>query len=274
MQEPSGLVGGERRVSAKETIRFVSLPGWTSYEDARQLQRELVEKRIRDEVEDTILLLEHLPVVTQGRGLQRLPGKSSVVRHMPLPDFSKLDLVVEGHRLSFSESERGGDLTYHGPGQLVIYPIFKLDGSHLLSPHHSIEGFLRGMERVIIDLLRTYGLEGESREGATGVWVGAQKIASIGIAVRRWVTYHGIALNGINDLRPFHLFSPCGFHPEVMTRLSDCVPHFKNQTTWREDLEKRFSNVILGSLCAPQKILENPSSRNVPPAQISSFSSR
>jgi len=144
--------------------------------------------------------------------------------------------------ITIAECERGGDLTYHGPGQLVIYPICKLDGQGF-GPDHDVVGFLRKLERALIAALGTWGLEGSSKQDATGVWVGKRKVASIGIAVRKWVTYHGIALNCVNDLKPFHLISPCGFDPEVMARVSDLAPRLgwtESSKGWRTAAEAAF----------------------------------
>jgi lipoyl(octanoyl) transferase len=198
-------------------MQFRSLPGLTSYAAARELQLSLVESRAAGEIEDTILFLEHEPVITRGRGLQFTGAPRP--RHMPVP-------VALPSGMAFSESERGGDLTYHGPGQLVIYPIVKIN--------HDIGAFLRGFEQIVIDELGVRGLTAEARESATGVWVGDRKIASMGIAVRKWVTYHGLAINIVNDLQPFHLISPCGFAPEVMTRVSDLLQVGED---WRADWE-------------------------------------
>ncbi len=211
-------------------MEFRSLPGLTPYEEARTLQLSLVEQRVRDEIPDTILFLEHHPVVTQGRGLQ-FTG-SPRPRHMPVPQ-------TWPPGISFAESERGGDLTYHGPGQLVVYPIVKLDGQGF-GPYHDISGFLRKVEKIFVDELSDLGgrfnpeLRPSVHEGATGVWVGDKKIASVGVAIRKWVTYHGVAINCVNDLGPFHLISPCGFNPEVMTRLKDWIPL---EADWRPILE-------------------------------------
>jgi len=214
-------------------LRFWSLKGYVSYEDVRDLQLSLVDQRARDLIPDTVLFLEHLPVVTRGRGLQFTGVPRD--RHMPLPG-------VFPSGISFADSERGGDLTYHGPGQLVVYPICKLDGRGF-GPLHDVAGFLRKIEQIFVDELGRFGLHAEAREQATGVWVGDRKIASMGIAVRRWVTYHGIALNCVNDLSPFHLISPCGFSPEVMTRLSDLAPLGAG---WRTDLEHSLVRRMAG----------------------------
>jgi lipoyl(octanoyl) transferase len=214
-------------------MRFLSLPGYIAYEAARSLQHQLVEERAADKIPDTVVFLEHSPVITRGRGLQ-FTGEIRP-RHMPLA-------VTLPEGMEFAESERGGDLTYHGPGQLVVYPVVKLDGSGF-GPSHDVGGFLRKLESVLVDELVALGLKAEGRDSATGVWVGDRKVASIGIAVRKWVTYHGMAINIVNDLKPFHLISPCGFSPEVMTRLKDLLPGeaaLQGQG-WREWLEKRLA---------------------------------
>jgi lipoate-protein ligase B len=226
-------------------MQFLSFSGLTSYPRAQEIQAEFVDLRARGLVPDTVLFFEHTPVITRGRGLQifksRAPGPDGAPgpRHMPVP----VQLPVG---MGFADSERGGDLTYHGPGQLVIYPIFKLDGSGF-SPANDIAGYLRRFEDLLIDELSHWGLRGSRRDGATGVWVGDRKIASIGVAVRKWVTYHGAALNVMNDLAPFHLISPCGFAPEVMTRLEDLVPRAKFGATWsvmRAKIETRLARAF------------------------------
>ncbi|MEO5970329.1 MAG: lipoyl(octanoyl) transferase LipB [Bdellovibrionia bacterium] len=216
-------------------MQFWSLNGLSDYDAVREFQLKLVELRSQDMIEDTVLFLEHQPVITRGRGLQ-FTGASSQPksRHMPITQ-----PLPEGIRLV--ESERGGDLTYHGPGQLVIYPICKMDGSGF-APNHDVEGFLRKLENIVIDELGERGLTAHLREKATGVWVGEKKIASMGIAVRKWVSYHGIAINCVNDLRPFHLISPCGFSSDIMTRLSDCLPPTALATDrWRSELEQALA---------------------------------
>ncbi len=221
-----------------------------TYLEAKSIQLEIVEDRIADRIGDHVLFFEHHPVVTQGRGLQRTQTQPKVGAHERIPTLPP--------EIEFHSSERGGDLTYHGPGQLVIYPIFKLRTKDL----HT---YLRMLEQVTIDVLKTYGLLGQARESATGVWVGDRKIASIGIAVRRWVTYHGIGLNVVNDMSPFSLFNPCGYQPEVMTNLVTLLRERENVINsnvvgkdslgssaqnrkfdikadwrWREELEARF----------------------------------
>src|SRR5690606_30396973 len=147
--------------------------GLTDYEEVRKVQLHLIELRSEDLIEDTVLFLEHTPVVTRGRGLQ-FTG-SPRPRQMPL-----VQPLPAG--IQFVETERGGDLTYHGPGQLVIYPMCKLDGSGF-APRHDVEGFLRKLERIVIEELESRGLAAHSRKNATGVWIGEKKVASMGIAI-------------------------------------------------------------------------------------------
>jgi len=227
-------------------MQYWSLRGLIPYEKASELQRKLVDLRARDQIPDTFLFLEHEPVITRGRGLQFVPGRTD--KHKPLPP-----VLPKG--VSFSESERGGDLTYHGPGQWVVYPIFKLSGDHLLAPHHDIAAFLRGIEKVLIDLLSELGLQAESRENATGVWVGDKKVASIGIAIRKWVSWHGLALNVVNDLEPFYCFDPCGFQPKVMASIQSLGVWSQGQgraaafpEQWRSHLENRWMDLVTKKL--------------------------
>lgn len=216
-------------------MQFWSLQKYPKYGEIREFQKKLVDLRASDRLEDTVLFLEHAPVVTRGRGLQ-FTGEERP-RQMPLAPLPP--------GMDFSESERGGDLTYHGPGQLVIYPIIKLDGSGF-GPNHDVTAFLRKIEQVFIDVLAESSIEARAAENATGVWCGDRKIASMGIAVRKWVTYHGIAINVVNDLGPFHLISPCGFSPEVMTRWKDLDPKFE-EAGWRERLELALARRISGN---------------------------
>lgn len=222
-------------------MQFWSLQGLTDYEKARELQLELVELRASDRIPDTVLFLEHPSIITRGRGLQ-FTGEPRP-RHMPLP----MELPAG---IAFAEAERGGDLTFHGPGQWVIYPICKLDGSGL-GPSRDVVGFIRRLEGVLIDELSEWGIQAESRAHATGVWIGGHKVASLGIAVRQWVIYHGMAVNCVNDLTPFRLISPCGYSSEVMARLKDYpVPGWfqgdeKDWISCRKTLEERLARRLL-----------------------------
>jgi lipoyl(octanoyl) transferase len=172
--------------------------GRIAYAEAHALQQELVAGRARGEVGDTLVLCEHDPVITVGRG--RATG-----------GFADPAVPVV-------EVERGGEATYHGPGQLVVYPIL------LLPPgRRDLHRYLRDLEEVVIAMLAEVDLQGARRPGLTGVWVGERKVCSIGVAVRRWVTWHGFALNLRTDLEAFRSFQPCGLDPAAMGRLQDLL---------------------------------------------------
>lgn len=170
--------------------------GLVPYEEAHRRQRELVEERLAGNVRDTLILCEHPPVITLGRGT-------------PADSVSASDVPVV-------EVERGGEATYHGPGQLVVYPILALPPER-----RDLHRYLRDLEEVVIRCLSEVGVAGTRRPGLTGVWVGERKICSVGVAVRRWVTWHGLALNVHTDLEAFSGFRPCGLDPDVMTRVAD-----------------------------------------------------
>ena len=161
----------------------------------------LLEERIQDRVPDTLILVEHPPVVTLGRA-----KTTANMRHTPE------ELRATG--IEFFEISRGGDATYHAPGQLVGYPIFDLrqHGRDVLR-------FCRGVESALSGVLEAVGLRARSVPGKAGVWVGDRKIASLGISLRRWVTFHGFALNVAVDLVGFQVIRPCGEEPEIMTSM-------------------------------------------------------
>ena len=177
--------------------------GRIAFEDALALQEALVAERAAAAASgaagppEVLLLLEHEPVYTIGR----TPDQSSLrdAAHLPHP-------VVQ--------INRGGQATYHGPGQLVGYPILDL-----AARGQDLHRYLRELEEVLIETLAQYGVDAGRREGLTGVWVGPRKIASIGVGVRRWISMHGFALNVCGDLAPFHEITPCGIAGVEMTSL-------------------------------------------------------
>lgn len=174
--------------------------GRRRYGEVLDLQRELCRRRLTGDISDDLLLLvEHEPVITLGRGTR---GSSLPV--------SPGELKRRG--LDVFEVERGGDVTYHGPGQLVGYPIIDLQ-THQADLHW----YLRVLEAALIDVLADLDIAAERRPGLTGVWTGDRKIASIGIHVKQWVTFHGFALNVVNDLSNFGLIVPCGIDNVIMT---------------------------------------------------------
>jgi lipoate-protein ligase B len=171
--------------------------GRREYGEVWQLQLELVAQRQRGEIADTLLLVEHPDVITLGR---RQSSQQNVVAAGDIPIF---------------EIERGGDVTYHGPGQLVGYPILQLDGDE-----RDLHAYLRNLEEALIGVCADVGLKGRRNPGWTGVWIGERKVASLGIAVRRWVTMHGFALNVSTELSRFAAINPCGLDAAVMTSLA------------------------------------------------------
>ncbi|MGH7591590.1 MAG: lipoyl(octanoyl) transferase LipB [Gemmatimonadales bacterium] len=173
------------------------------YADTLELQRSLCRRRLEGELEDDVLLLvEHAPVITLGRSTH---AESLKVPQDALP----------GHGVEVFEVERGGDITCHEPGQLVGYPILDLRRHR-----PDLHWYLRTLEAALIDALGTLGVAAARSPGRTGVWVGARKVASIGIHVKQWVTMHGFALNVTNDLRGFDLIVPCGLPGVEMTSVA------------------------------------------------------
>lgn len=177
--------------------------GLTRYEEALTLQRRLAALRAEGQVGDLLLLLQHPPVITLGRA-----GRKG---HLLVPESSLAALGID-----FLEVERGGDITYHGPGQLVGYPILNL-AEHGRDLHR----YLRRLEGVLIGTLSTFGIAAARWIGRTGVWVAGRKIASIGIHLNRWVTRHGFALNVDINLAPFELIVPCGIQGIKATSMAE-----------------------------------------------------
>ncbi len=171
--------------------------GILDYEEALERQRALVSRRQNDECGDLIVVVEHPHVITLGRRREALAN------------------VVAAAGVPVVEIERGGDVTYHGPGQVVLYPILQLQ-----KDEQDLHLFLRNMEEGIITTLSRYGLEAGRSEGKTGVWLSGRKLASMGIACRKWVTFHGLALNVNTDLSYFQRINPCGFEASVMTSVA------------------------------------------------------
>jgi lipoyl(octanoyl) transferase len=168
-----------------------------SYGDAIELQEQLVAERKQGLISDRLLLLEHSHVITLGRNghMENILADSEILTRAGI---------------SFYPTDRGGDVTYHGPGQLVGYPILDLRDWK-----RDVGAYVRGVEQAIIETLADYGIEGERIPKLTGVWVGDRKIAAIGVHISRWVTSHGFALNVATDLSYFHYIIPCGLTKPV-----------------------------------------------------------
>lgn len=188
--------------------------GRRDYQEVWDLQKELASKRFAGEIPDTLLLLEHPPTLTFGRVAEPAHLLAS-------PE------TLEREGVTVIESDRGGDITYHGPGQLVGYPIFNLQ-----EPPHTpdLHLYLRHIEEALILALSKFGIVADRFPGYTGVWVGRdtphpQKIAAIGVKASRWVTMHGFALNVNPDLSHFDMIVPCGIQDYGVTSLSQQLQH-------------------------------------------------
>ena len=176
--------------------------GLTDYKEAVQLQLQIVAQRIRDEVPNTLIFTEHRPVFTLGA---RKGAVDNLLWNASMREMKGIALV---------KANRGGDITYHGPGQLVAYPIIKLR-----KRNRDLHRYLRDLEEVVINALGFLGLAADRRQGMTGIWFGTRKIAAIGVAVRSWVTYHGTALNVTHNLSNFDGIIPCGITDCSVTSL-------------------------------------------------------
>ena len=172
-----------------------------TYENGMKLQQKLVELRQRDEIDDQLLLLEHPPVITLGRSGDRGNLLAS-------------SQALEANGVRFYETTRGGDITYHGPGQIVGYPIV-----HLGEGHRDIRKYVTRLEEVLIRTVAEYGITAARLEGKRGIWVGSNKIAAIGVRIARWVTSHGWALNVSTNLDHFRLITPCGIRGMGVTSI-------------------------------------------------------
>ena len=189
--------------------------GLVEYQEAKALQERLVEARKHGEVPDLLLLLRHPHVITLGR-----PGSRQYLR---FPE-SELNIPVV-------EAGRGGEVTYHGPGQLIAYPILQLEAEE-----RDLHRYLRNLEEVALGICTEYGLEATRVEGRTGAWIGTQKIAAIGVRARSWITYHGMAFNHSQDLTGFDSIVPCGIADAGVTSLQ----HQLGRLVSESELEDRF----------------------------------
>jgi lipoyl(octanoyl) transferase len=167
------------------------------YARALALQHELVERRKRGEIPDQLLIVEHPHVVTMGRN-------GHMENLLASPE------ILERSGIELHYTDRGGDVTYHGPGQIVGYPIFDLR-----EWKRDVVAYLRALEQVLIEALAEFGIHGGRQPGATGVWVEGAKVAAIGVHISRWVTSHGFALNLDTDLDYFKYIVPCGLTQPV-----------------------------------------------------------
>lgn len=181
--------------------------GRTEYRGAWAAQDRLVQERIGGHIDDTLVFTEHEPVYTLGVR----PGAE---KHLLLDE-----AATAARGIALVKTNRGGDITYHGPGQIVGYPIVDL------APRKDLHAYLRLLEQVVINCVGALGLAAARRDGMTGIWLGRRKIAAIGVGSRRWVTFHGFALNVNNDLAPFAGIVPCGIADGTVTSLRAELGH-------------------------------------------------
>ena len=175
--------------------------GKSHYNEAWKIQKKLQSKRISGEIDDQLLLVEHFPVYTL--------GKNAPAEHL---------LINKSEEISIVQSDRGGNVTFHGPGQIVGYPILDLNNYR-----KSITWYMRELEQVIINILKDYGIKAQRKKGLTGVWVNDKKIAALGVRISRWVTMHGFSLNINPDLKYYQGIIPCGISQYGVTSMADLL---------------------------------------------------
>ena len=198
--------------------------GVVKYGDALDLQKRLVEERKADRIPDQLLLLQHPPVITLG-----VKSKDARANVLASPD----DLQRDG--VEIFETGRGGDVTFHGPGQLVGYPILDLNPDR-----RDVHRYVRDLEEALIRTAATFGVAAGRQPGLTGVWVGDAKLAAIGVRIARWITSHGFALNVSTNLDLFNLIVPCGITDKGVTSLAKLV----NKDVAMADVE----NAVIASM--------------------------
>ena len=184
----------------EKTLDVVCL-GRRKYDEVWEKQKELVDQRRFEAVPDTLILVEHDPVYTLGKNSNEDHLLQSRDKHVPV-----------------YQIERGGDVTFHGPGQLVGYPILDLHHHRL-----SVSWYMRTLEEILIQTLGQFGIESQRREGLTGVWVREEKIAALGVRLSRWISMHGFALNVNTDLKFFDGIIPCGIFEYDVTSMSQIL---------------------------------------------------
>jgi lipoyl(octanoyl) transferase len=209
--------------------------GTVGYDEALAMQRTLVEERRGDRIGDVLLLLQHPPVVTLG--VRGDGGRSHIVATTDELD----ELGVEVH-----ETGRGGDVTYHGPGQVVGYPILDLRPDRC-----DVHRYVRDLEDVMIRVCGDYGVEAGRVAGLTGTWIGTEKIGAIGVRISRWITSHGFAFNVHTDLSRFQLIVPCGITDRGVTSLAKVLGRPVAIPEAEDALVRRFAEVFERQVWTP-----------------------
>ena len=192
--------------------------GQRPYQEVWDYQKEIQAKRIAGEIEDTLLMVEHEPVYTL--------GKNANENHL---------LQSRDQSVDVFNIERGGDITFHGPGQLVGYPILDLSNYK-----KSVSWYMRTLEQIIIDTVYEFGIEAKRIEGLTGVWVGDEKIAALGVRIRRWVTMHGFSINVNTDLTFYDGIIPCGIFDHGITSMEQLLCRPQNIEKVKKVVRSKF----------------------------------
>ncbi len=198
--------------------------GLSDYNDTWKLQKKLQSKRILGEIEDHLLLVEHPPVFTLGKNA------------------SKQHIINNSEDVSIIQTDRGGNITFHGPGQLVCYPI--LDLNHY---KRSITWYMRELEQLIIDVLGEYDIKASRKKGLTGTWVKDKKIAALGVRISRWVTMHGFSLNINPDLNFYKNIIPCGIKEYGVTSMAKIMgSEVPSMNEIKAKITKHFTKNFVG----------------------------
>lgn len=214
------------------TLKVIDFKTPQDYEKIWDLQKKLVEERIKDKIPDHLLLLEHKHVITTGK-------------HADFRNLRVNEDKIKKMGIKLFKIERGGDITYHGPGQLVGYPIVKID-----SALAGLRRFIHKLEDALMRTIKRYKIETYTTDKYVGVWYGNEKIVAIGVAFKRWVSYHGFAFNVNTDLSYFDLIVPCGLDDKGVTSLKELkgtlIPMDEVKRYFIEDFKNAFSydNII------------------------------
>ncbi len=201
--------------------------GQKSYKAVWDLQKEMQQQRIKGEIDDTLILVEHDPVYTL--------GKNANEDHL---------LQSRDESIDVFNIERGGDITFHGPGQLVVYPILDLSNYK-----KSVSWYMRTLEQVLIDTLIEFKITAQRNDGLTGVWVGDEKIAALGVRISRWVTMHGFALNVNPDLSFYDGIIPCGIFDHGVTSMEQLLGETQNNDNVKNMVIEKFNKYFIKGEC-------------------------
>ena len=202
---------------------FVEDLGIRSYQEVWDLQKDFQKKRIEKRLDDTLILVEHEPVYTLGKNANK--------NHL---------LQSRDRSVNVFDIERGGDITFHGPGQLVGYPIIDLSYYR-----RSVSWYMRRLEQLAIDVLKDFGINASRIKGLTGVWVGEEKIAAQGVRISRWVTMHGFSLNVNPDLSFYDGIIPCGIFDHGITSMEELLGSAQDMEDVKAMVVEKFNNLFI-----------------------------